>query len=43
MTITTNGRTFSVATERELLSLLFALTTISRSTLEDYFIRLSRL
>ena len=40
MTITTNGRTFTVSTERGLLALLFALAAISRSTLEEYCIHL---
>ena len=41
MTITTNGRTFTVTTERELVCLLYALADISRSTLQAYFIPLS--
>jgi hypothetical protein len=43
MTITTNGRTFTVSTERALLALLFALSAIPRSTLEDYYQHMTRL
>lgn len=43
MTITTNGRTFTVSTERALLALLFALAAIPRSTLEDYYQHMTRL
>jgi hypothetical protein len=41
MTISANGRTFIVSSERELVCLLFALAAVSRSTLDAYFLHLS--
>jgi len=41
MTISANGRTFIVNTERELVCLLFALAAMSRPALDAYILQLS--
>ena len=43
MTISANGRTFIVTSERELVCLLFALAAMSRSALDAYMLQLCSL